>query len=505
MRRLLFLLIFILNQKLAFALPVSKQVTGVISQIPFVIKSDDYLVSFNYKDTFIIQTGRLQLFIFDKNIGVEFDQVLHVNEPTEIKPNLETGVLNIQKQIYYPNNKTQKDKLLLDTSLVYGNILTIVWVDKRSNIVQKFVFVCSKMVPKLLGFRSVKGIDGTSQAYKARRLNKNQAFPIEFTRLRGKIIETETNGYLELIIQKPNLILDSIVEYRIVDKNGVGKIKWSKAGHLITLNEIKSNSNFFIELKYRNQPESILVEIITLKKFYQKLWFIAIALIFILSIVFFSTRWHYKRKLSNLTIQRNRVEDKLKMLQSQLNPHFVFNALSSIEGLVTAGENELANQYLANFSLILRETLRNMDKILLSLEEEINLIDKYCKVEQLRFGFQYKIVIDDNINKTAIELPPLLLQPIVENAIKHGLAGLGKNGYLEIAINKKENNLDILVKNNRTNAYTNIPTAGGFGLKYLNQRIVHFNQLNSDTPISYEFQLFDKEAISKINFQNCFL
>lgn len=505
MKWLLFLLLFVLNNYFVFALPVSKQITGVISQIPFIIKSDDYLISFNYKDTFIIQTGRLQLFDFDKNLRFEFDQLLQVNEPTASKSNLETGVLNNQNQIYFQNNKTQKENMLLDTSLVYGNILTIVWVDKRSNIGQKFVFVCSKMVPKVLGFRSFKGIDGTSQAYKARRLNKNQAFPREFTRLRGKTIKTETNGYLELIIQKPNLILDSIVDYRIVDKKGGGQIKWSKAGHLITLNELKSNSNFFLELKYRNQPESILVEIITLKKFYQKLWFIVVVFIIIFSIIFLSIRLYYKRKLSALTIQRNRVEDKLKMLQSQLNPHFVFNALSSIEGLVTAGENELANHYLANFSLILRETLRNMDKILLSLEEELNLIDKYCKVEQLRFGFQYKIVIDDNINKTAIELPPLLLQPIVENAIKHGLAGLGRNGYLEIAINKKENNLDILVKNNRTNAYTNIPTAGGFGLKYLNQKIVHFNQLNPDTPISYEFKLFDKEAISIINFQNCFL
>lgn len=484
------------------------QATGVIDKVPFIIKSQDYLVSFNHKDTFRVQAGRLEISHFDRNTGVVFDQLLQIDAPNQRIIGLKLGMIDGSikpNRIKLLHNKNRVRSQIIDTFLNYGNNLALVWVDQQLNIVQSIVFDCSKQVPNIIGFRPLKEIDSISQMYKARRLNKDTAFPSEYKRHFNKIIKVKAIGNLELLIQKHNLIIDSVIQFRVFDQKSAPYVKWANAGHLITLSNIQAGNNYFLELRYRNQSETNLIEIITLKEFYQELWFIITCFISLLVLVYLALKWYYRRKIAYLIIQRNRVEDKLRMLQSQLNPHFLFNALSSIEGLVTAGENELANQYLANFSLILRETLRNMDKILLSLDEELNLIDKYCKVEQLRFGFQYKIVIDDNINKTAIELPPLLLQPIVENAIKHGLAGLGKNGYLEIAINQKENNLEILIKNNRTNTHTNIPTAGGFGLKYLNQRIVHFNQLNPETPISYEFQLYDKEAISKINFQNCFL
>lgn len=484
------------------------QATGVIHKVPFIIKSQDYLVSFNHKDTFQVQAGRLEISHFDRNTGVVFDQLLQIDAPNQKIIGLRLGIIDgsiKSNRIRYLHNKTKMRSQIIDTFLNYGNNLTLVWVNEQLKIVQSIVFDCSKQVPNIIGFRPLKEIDSISQMYKSRRLNKDTAFPIEYTKQLNKVIKIKALGNLELLIQKQNLIIDSVIQFRVFDQKSAPFVKWVNTGHLITLNNIQPGSNYFLELRYKNQFETNLIEIIAIKEFYQQLWFIIACFIGVLVLVYFTLKWYYRRKIAFLTNQRNRVEDKLKMLQSQLNPHFVFNALSSIEGLVTAGENELANQYLANFSSILRETLRNMDKILLSLEEELNLIDKYCKVEQLRFGFQYKIVIDESINKTAIELPPLLLQPVVENAIKHGLAGLGKNGYLEIAINKKEKNLEIFVKNNRTNSYVNIPTAGGFGLKYLNQRIVHFNQLNPDTPITYQFQLFDKEAISIINLQNLFL
>ena len=387
----------------------------------------------------------------------------------------------------------------------FGSNLSVSWIDSKMSVVQKIVIKCELFLPIIEGYKNYPKTDSLDQFHKTKHIKRLKLLPVGFSKMSSSAIILSIKENLDFKFQKPKLVNDSSLYYRLFSSIKSENKDWIKTGHLLTLTKLKANRQYFLEVKYQNQSNSKIIEITTTKKIYQQLWFIIACFIDVLVLVYFTLRWYYRRKIAFLTNQRNRVEDKLKMLQSQLNPHFVFNALSSIEGLVTAGENELANQYLANFSLILRETLRNMDKMLLSLEEELNLIDKYCKVEQLRFGFQYKIVIDESINKTAIELPPLLLQPVVENAIKHGLAGLGKNGYLEIAINKKEYNLEIFVKNNRTNSYVNIPTAGGFGLKYLNQRIVHFNQLNPDTPITYQFQLFDKEAISIINLQNLFL
>lgn len=487
---------------------LSKQLIGVIDYHPFIIQADGLIFSFNSKDTFTVGPGRIRVMPFKLGTNILVDHLLHLNNPV-LNGDLKISITGDNSNDRNLKNSFRKSLPLkseyIETIMDFGSNLSVAWIDSNMRVVQKMVFKCKLYLPILEGYKNYPKTDSLDQVHKTKHIKRLKLLPIGFSKMNNSGIVLSIKENLDFKFQKPKLVIDSSLFYRLFSPIKSENIDWTKTGHLLTLTNLKANRHYFLEVKYQNQAESKNIEITSTKKLYQEHWFIITCFISMLVFVYFILKWYYRKKIAYLTIQRNRVEDKLKMLQSQLNPHFVFNALSSIEGLVTAGENELANQYLANFSLILRETLRNMDKILLSLEEELNLIDKYCKVEQLRFGFLYKIVIDDNINKTAIELPPLLLQPIVENAIKHGLAGLRKNGYLEIALNKKENNLEILIKNNRTNAYTNVPTAGGFGLKYLNQRILHFNQLNPDTPISYEFQLFDKEAISKINFQNCFL
>lgn len=486
----------------------SKQLIGVVDYNPFIIQADGLIFSFNNKDSFNVGPGRIRIMPFKLGTNILVDHLLHLNNPI---PNSDFKFSITQDNTNERNltNGFRKNMSLksqyIDTIMDFGSNLSVSWTDSKMRVVQKMVIKCELFLPIIEGYKNYPKTDSLDQFHKTKHIKRLKLLPVGFSKMTNSAIILSVKENLDFKFQKPKLVNDSSLYYRLFSSIKSENIDWIKTGHLLTLTNLKANRQYFLEVKYQNQAESKIIEITTTKKLYQELWFIITCFISLIVLVYFILKWYYRKKIAYLISQRNRVEDKLKMLQSQLNPHFVFNALSSIEGLVTAGENELANQYLANFSLILRETLRNMDKILLSLEEELNLIDKYCKVEQLRFGFQYIIVIDDSINKAAIELPPLLLQPIVENAIKHGLAGLGKNGYLEITINQKENNLEILVKNNRTNAYTNIPTAGGFGLKYLNQRIVHFNQLNPNTPISYEFRLFDKEAISTINFQNCFL
>lgn len=509
MIKLIGYLLFSLFSINCFSQPsLSKQLIGVIDYNPYIIQADGLIFSFNNKDTFNVGPGRIRVIPFKLGTNILVDHLLHLNNPS-INGDFKISITEDNSNERNLTNGFRKNFSLnsqyIETKMDFGSKLSVAWVESNMRVVQTMVIKCELYLPIVEGYKSYPKTDSLDQFHKTKHIKRLKLLPVGFSKMTNSAIVLSIKENLDFKFQKPKLVNDSSLYYRLFSPIKSENIDWTKTGHLLTLTNLKPNRQYFLEVKYQNQAESKIIEITTTKKLYQELWFIITCFISILVLVYLALKWYYRRKIAYLTNQRNRVEDKLKMLQSQLNPHFVFNALSSIEGLVTAGENELANQYLANFSLILRETLRNMDKILLSLEEELNLIDKYCKVEQLRFGFQYKIVIEDNINKTAIELPPLLLQPIVENAIKHGLAGLGKNGYLEIAINQKENNLEILVKNNRTNAYTNIPTAGGFGLKYLNQRIVHFNQLNPDTPISYEFQLYDKEAISKINFQNCFL
>ena len=110
-------------------------------------------------------------------------------------------------------------------------------------------------------------------------------------------------------------------------------------------------------------------------------------------------------------------------LRSQMNPHFLFNSLNSIRYFIVTNDNEIAANYLTQFSRLIRMILENSNKKLVTLAEEIQLLDLYVKMEQIRFEnkFDYEIKLADDIDKDGLMIPPMLIQPYLENAIIHGI------------------------------------------------------------------------------------
>ncbi len=139
---------------------------------------------------------------------------------------------------------------------------------------------------------------------------------------------------------------------------------------------------------------------------------------------------------------------KLSSVQSQLNPHFLFNALNSIQNLINSNNTKKANRYLIDFSNLLRGVLKNADRPLVPLTDEINLIERYCDLERLRLDFDCTITVNTNFPAELIEVPYMLLQPLVENAIKHGLAKNEKKGELRIDISESDSILYIRIIDN---------------------------------------------------------
>lgn len=103
-----------------------------------------------------------------------------------------------------------------------------------------------------------------------------------------------------------------------------------------------------------------------------------------------------------------------KAIRSQFNPHFVFNALNSIQSLIGKGDTESAEKYLNDFSGLMRQSLRESESKLVSIAQETELLEKYLRLEQLRFGFNYTFSCDLDAHTT--DIPALLLQPVVENS-----------------------------------------------------------------------------------------
>ncbi|WP_165876962.1 tetratricopeptide repeat-containing sensor histidine kinase [Acetobacteroides hydrogenigenes] len=143
----------------------------------------------------------------------------------------------------------------------------------------------------------------------------------------------------------------------------------------------------------------------------------------------------FSRKITNKAIQASN-DIELKLLRSQINPHFIFNSLNSIQKFIWSNNPEKASVYLSNFSMLMRKTMESMRQNLTPLSKDIEHLKLYLELEKQRLSenFEYKISIPNTINPDNIDIPPLIIQPFVENAIWHGVAPILQNSKGSILI-----------------------------------------------------------------------
>ncbi len=143
---------------------------------------------------------------------------------------------------------------------------------------------------------------------------------------------------------------------------------------------------------------------------------------------------HTKQQL--LTKNKEGANLQMVALQSQMDPHFLYNSLNSINNFVLTNNPEKASDYITKFSRLIREILNNSSQVTISLEKELGILSLYVKLEQMRMqeGFDYLVEIEDTIDLDQIEVPPLFLQPFVENAIWHGIANQKENKHIKLCV-----------------------------------------------------------------------
>jgi sensor histidine kinase YesM len=149
-------------------------------------------------------------------------------------------------------------------------------------------------------------------------------------------------------------------------------------------------------------------------------------------------------------LQHKATELEIQALRAQMNPHFIFNCLSSINRFILKNESEAASDYLTKFSRLIRMVLINSKKSFITLEDDLEMLRLYLEMERLRFknSFDYSMSFQNEIDAGCIYIPPLLLQPFVENAIWHGLMNKEDNGKLLISISKERNYLTCIIEDN---------------------------------------------------------
>lgn len=137
-------------------------------------------------------------------------------------------------------------------------------------------------------------------------------------------------------------------------------------------------------------------------------------------------------------------------LRAQMNPHFIFNCLNAIQGFIAGGEKLDASRYLARFARLMRGTLDASLDVRISLREEVTMLENYLALEQMRFDrhFSYQVELADGLDAFDTTIPPLLVQPFVENAIVHGLTDTSREGRVEVRYQKVEDRLRVTVTDN---------------------------------------------------------
>jgi ligand-binding sensor domain-containing protein len=241
------------------------------------------------------------------------------------------------------------------------------------------------------------------------------------------------------------------------------------------------------------------------KPFWATASFISLIIISVLGSIFFLIWWwakQFKRKQLN---KESLLQSKLTAIRSQMNPHFLYNVLNTVQGLVYANKKTEAATTLANFSDLMRKTLEVSDKSEIVLTNEIESLQLYLELEKKRFNneFEYCIDITESIEIEHIQVPSMFIQPFAENAIKHGLLHLEGKKKLTITIIQEDKQLQISIDDNGIgrmrsaiiNQNLQIKSAG-FALKGISERIDIYNAMNKQ---KIKFLIIDKEIGTLVN------
>ena len=235
---------------------------------------------------------------------------------------------------------------------------------------------------------------------------------------------------------------------------------------------------------WNEEPMSITFRI--RKHFTQTVWFIIFLIVLSSAAIIMITMYFQRQRKIKENAKNELARLEQRLFRLQMNPHFVFNALLAIQGFMYMNKPREAGRYLTSFAKLIRHTLYGSSEEYLSLDKEIEALQYYLELQRLRFNeeFDFKIKIIGDIIPESIEIPPLLIQPFLENSIEHGLQYLKGKGLLVLRISMKDDCLYVEVEDNgigREKAMKlqkkKIKLHKSMGMHIVNQRVESLNRI----------------------------
>ncbi|MGE8511145.1 MAG: histidine kinase [Chryseobacterium culicis] len=185
-------------------------------------------------------------------------------------------------------------------------------------------------------------------------------------------------------------------------------------------------------------------------------------------------------------VQTKNKKIALQSLRREMNPHFIFNSLNSVNHFIATNNELEANQYLTKFSKLMRGVMENSAEDFIPFQQELDLLQNYLALEKTRFAdkFDYEIDVDESLNMQNLQVPGMLIQPFLENAVWHGLRYRSEKGFLKLSFDKSESHLKIIIEDNgigieesKKQKTQHQKTREGRGMKNTLERIQLLNDL----------------------------
>jgi ligand-binding sensor domain-containing protein len=329
--------------------------------------------------------------------------------------------------------------------------------------------------------------------------------PVFITRLKNKGINVESfnaptlthlnydNNAISIEFAALNFLGDGKNQYRYI-MEGLDKSWIETLSNQVNYSGIPSGHyTFRVQLAGSSKQEAS-VKIWVSTPFWNQWWFRSLLVGLGLAGVYlvYRLRLNQVRQEEKLKTEFNQrlAEVEMKALKAQMSPHFIFNSLNSINRYIIKSEPEKASLYLTKFSKLIRLILDSSDHKIISLEQEINALKLYIELEALRFNekFTYALTVNPELSPMSIGVPPMIIQPFIENAIWHGLLHKETQGHLDISIDRFGSGLQCVITDNgvgRKKAAEmkskSVNKEKSYGMKITGERL---NMLNGESKVS---------------------
>ncbi|HLA56338.1 MAG TPA: histidine kinase [Flavobacterium sp.] len=278
---------------------------------------------------------------------------------------------------------------------------------------------------------------------------------------------------------------NDILLYRMEGKDSL----WTgSSGNELHFNNLAPNTYKLVVYALNNDgyrsKAPVILEFTIEKPFWQQLWFVFLCIVTAGTVLYFSVKrtiYSIREKEKEKTRVHTLIaQSQLSALQAQMNPHFIFNAISSIQNYILKNKEKEAYDYLAKFGKLIRMVLNNSRESTLPLCQELEMLQTYVQLEQLRFknSFDFVLGVDEKVDAYNTYLPTMLIQPYIENAIWHGLMNLEdlRKGILNLHISADQKLLKIVIEDNgigrdRANEFKKDALHHSIGMQLTEQRL----------------------------------